>query len=63
MIIIANIELYHDIQLSFGTSDVKRTVIKQNSEDTHILRIKLYDNQNNEMAIDSNWSINICSER
>lgn len=59
MIKIANIEIYHDIQLSFGTSDVKRTVIKQNSEDTHILRIKLYDNQNNEMVIDSNWSINI----
>ena len=51
--------IYHDIQLSFGTSDVKRTTIKQNSEDTHVLRIKLYDKQNNEITIDSNWNINI----
>ena len=51
--------IYHDIQLSFGISDVKRTIIKQNSEDTHILRIKLYDKQNNEITIDSNWNINI----
>ena len=34
----------HEIQLSFGSSDVKRTVIKQNSKDTHILAITLYDN-------------------
>lgn len=53
------IKIYHDIQLSFGVSDVKRTVIKQNSEDTHVLRIKLYDKQNNEMTIGSNWDITI----
>lgn len=51
--------IYHEIQLSFGTSDVKRTVIKQNSENTHILQIKLYDKQNNEMTIDNNWNIHI----
>lgn len=51
--------IYHDIQLSFGTSDVKRTVIKQNSENTHILQIKLYDKQNNEMTIDNNWNLHI----
>ena len=55
--------IYHDIQLSFGTSDVKRTIIKQNSEDTHILRIKLYDKQNNEITIDSNWNINISARK
>ena len=53
------IKIYHDIQLSFGVSDVKRTVIKQNSENTHVLRIKLYDKQNNEMTIGSNWDITI----
>lgn len=51
--------IYHEIQLSFGTSDVKRSVIKQNSENTHILQIKLYDKQNNEMTIDNNWNIHI----
>ncbi len=48
----------HNIQLNLGSSDVKRTVIKQNSNKTHILQIKLYD-QNNEIDIHSNWSIHI----
>lgn len=48
----------HEIQLSFGSSDVKRTVIKQNSTDTHILVIKLYD-KNNELSIDTSWNISI----
>ena len=49
--------IYHDIQLSFGVSDVKRTVIKQNSDNTHILRIKLYDKGNDEITINSGWDI------
>ncbi len=44
----------HDIQLSFGASDIKRTVIKQNSNHTHILRITLYDTEN-KLLIDEGW--------
>ena len=51
--------IYHDIQLSFGASDVKRTVIKQSSDYTHILRIKLYDKGNDEIIINSGWYISI----
>ncbi len=48
----------HDIQLSFGASDIKRTVIKQNSNHTHILRITLYDTEN-KLLIDEGWNIEI----
>lgn len=48
----------HDIQLSFGASDIKRTVIKQNSNHTHILRITLYDTEN-KLLIDEGWKIEI----
>lgn len=48
----------HEIQLSFGSSDVKRTIIKQNSADTHILIIKLYD-KNNELSIHESWNVTI----
>ncbi len=57
MIIIEPIQ--HNIQLSFDTSDLKRTVIKQNSNNTHILRITLYDKQNNEIPLNRNWNIHI----
>ena len=50
--------IYHDIQLNFGSSDVKRTVIKQSSELTHILRIRLYDNTG-EITINPAWNFMI----
>lgn len=50
--------IQHTIQLNFGSSDVKRTVIKQHSNETHLLVIKLYDTDN-EILIDPNWKIDI----
>lgn len=52
----------HKLQLSSGESDVKRTVIKQNSDKTHILSIKLYDN-NDILEIDPAWSIVISAKK
>lgn len=46
--------IYHDIQLDFSSSDIKRTVIKQASDNTHVLRIKLY-NDNHELPINPAW--------
>ena len=43
----------HDINLDFSTSDIKRTVIKQDSNQTHGLTIKLYDN-NGRITLDTN---------
>lgn len=60
MIIIETIK--HKLQLSSGESDVKRTVIKQNSDRTHILSIKLYDN-NDILEIDPAWSIVISAKK
>lgn len=34
-------QIIHNIQLSSGFSDVKKTLIKQNSNDTHILSIAI----------------------
>ena len=34
----------HEIQLNLSTSEVKRVNIKQNSNETHVLSIRLYDN-------------------
>ena len=52
----------HKLQLSSGESDVKRTVIKQNSDKTHILSIKLYDN-NDILEIDPAWNIVISAKK
>lgn len=48
----------HDINLDFSTSDIKRTVIKQDSNQTHGLTIKLYDN-NGRIKLDTNWQYTI----
>ena len=48
----------HDINLDFSTSDIKRTVIKQDSNQTHGLTIKLYDN-NGRITLDTNWQYTI----
>ena len=46
--------IYHEIQLNFGNSEIKRTVIKQNSTDTHVLNIYLYDNDRI-INVSSSW--------
>ena len=51
-------QIKHKIQLSFGSSDVKRTVIKQNSNESHTLLITLYD-KNNLLTISPDWIITI----
>lgn len=48
----------HDINLDFSTSDIKRTLIKQDTNQTHSLTIKLYDN-NGRIKLDSNWQYTI----
>ena len=55
-------QIYHNIQLHFGSSDVKRTVIKQNSNKTHILSIALYDN-NGLVDLDPDWKIVISARK
>lgn len=52
--------IYHNIQLSFNETDVKRTIIKQSSDQTHILCIELYDT-NGQRTIDPAWDISISS--
>lgn len=56
------IRVKHKIQLSSGKSDVKRTVIKQNSNKTHILVISLYDNEG-QLMIDDGWNIVISAKK
>lgn len=53
---INKIPIIHEIQLNLGSPEVKRTVIKQNSDKTHQLQISLYDNDNL-LAIDHDWEI------
>ncbi len=48
----------HDINLDFSTSNIKRTLIKQDTNQTHSLTIKLYDN-NGRIKLDSNWQYTI----
>lgn len=48
----------HNIDLDFSTSDIKRTVVKQDSNKTHQLIIKLYDN-NDEIELNANWQYTI----
>lgn len=48
----------HEIQLNLSTSEVKRVNIKQNSNESHILSIRLYDN-NGEYAISDDVEIYI----
>ena len=50
--------IYHEIQLNFGNSEIKRTVIKQNSTDTHVLNIYLYDNDRI-INVSSSWDFYI----
>lgn len=52
----------HEIQLNFGSSDIKRTVIKQNSDQTHILSITLYDN-NDRLKLAPDWEIVISARK
>lgn len=53
----------HNIDLDFSSSDIKRTVIKQYSNETHVLKIKLYNNNgeinNGEITLDDNWRYDI----
>lgn len=48
----------HNIDLDFGSSDIKRTVIKQDSNETHVLKIKLYDSHNI-IELNQNWLCDI----
>lgn len=48
----------HNINLNFSTSDIKRTVIKQNSNETHVLKIKLYDSHSI-IELNQNWLCDI----
>lgn len=48
----------HNIDLDFSMSDIKRTVIKQDSNKTHVLKIKLYDSRD-EIKLDQNWHYTI----
>lgn len=52
------ISIPHNIDLDFGTSEIKRTVIKQGSQNTHILYIQLYNN-NSQIPISPEWDIMI----
>ena len=52
--------IYHNIQLGFNETDIKRTIMKQSSDQTHILCIELYDT-NGQRAIDPAWDISISS--
>lgn len=56
------ISIKHKIQLDSGLSDIRRTVIKQNSNETHILLISLYDNDGI-LEIDPTWSIVISARK
>lgn len=48
----------HNIDLDFSTLDIRRTVIKQDSNRTHVLKIKLYDSHN-EITLEDNWQYTI----
>lgn len=55
-------QIKHIIQLDFGSSDVRRTVIKQNSNETHILLISIYNNDDI-LEIDPTWNIVISARK
>ena len=55
-------QIIHNIQLSSSSSDVKKTLIKQNSNDTHILSITLYD-KNDIITIDPDWKIALSAKK
>lgn len=55
-------KIEHKIQLNFGSSDVRRTVVKQNSDKMHVLLITLYDNDDS-LAIDTTWNVVISARK
>ena len=50
--------IYHNFDLGFDTEDVKRVEIKQDSDKTHILVIKIYTNDD-QMELNPAWDYHI----
>lgn len=54
--------IYHDIDLGFDTEDVKRVSVKQDSDKTQILVVKIYTNED-QMELDPLWEYHITMKK